>query len=53
MGCPFNYCRNPEPDCPRCEEYAEAHADPCADYSDQELNDLADYAAARLYGGGR
>ena len=26
MGCPFNYCFKPDPDCPRCEEVAEARA---------------------------
>ena len=27
MGCPFNYCFKPEPECPRCEEVAEARAE--------------------------
>lgn len=43
-------CRDPA-DCDYCERRAEVLKDH-DDWGDGELNDMADYAAARDYGGG-
>lgn len=45
-----HFCRHPD-DCAYCERRAEIEAGD-EDYSAHELDDLADYAAAKEYGGG-
>lgn len=47
----LHLCRNPE-DCSYCERRAEALKEH-ADWTDGELDDMADYAAAAEYGGGQ
>lgn len=49
-------CPADDTPCPRCDARAEARADliaEAADWTDHDLDVMADYAAARDYGGGR
>jgi len=46
----IHLCRHPE-DCAYCERRAEALKEH-EDWTDGELDDMADYAAAAAYGGG-